>query len=293
MNLSIIDIGTQSLKHYIFEVEGTSKKSLHYKRYSEANLGEHETIAPETIQRNIQILAGCLNTNKIHNVSKLQILGTEILRKAHNAKEFVSAVRDLSGHTIQIISQDEEARYLYEGFVSIVPKDVVFAAMNIGGGSTEVVTGDPDHLIDFKKIPFGVKFLRKMFSTDTVMNWEKLDAYLSKEIDVSQKVPIVFVTGVLDFILTVGPHLGFVFDTNDTPNHPIRIGMQAYVGFLNVLRKTPIEALKKLYPKDPGYADNFVTGQSVYVAIARKLSAEIIIPSNNDLTDGVIYRLVA
>jgi len=44
------------------------------------------------------------------------------------------AVKDLTGSDVQIISQDVEAQYLYEGFISIVPADYEFAAMNIGGG---------------------------------------------------------------------------------------------------------------------------------------------------------------
>ena len=44
MKLSIIDIGTQSVKHYIFEQNNLGRRLVYYKRYSEANLGEHHEI---------------------------------------------------------------------------------------------------------------------------------------------------------------------------------------------------------------------------------------------------------
>jgi exopolyphosphatase/guanosine-5'-triphosphate,3'-diphosphate pyrophosphatase len=292
MTVSIIDIGTQSLKHYIFDVKGNSKTSLHYKRYSDANLGENEVISPETIQRNINILSECLEKNKTVGVSKLQIVGTEILRKAQNAKDFTAAVKELSGHDVQIISQDKEAQYLYDGFINLIPDNFTFASMNIGGGSTEVVIGDKHHLIDSKKIPFGVKSVKKTFLKDTGMDWKGMDEYLAQEIVMGHEAENVFVTGVLDFITAVGPHLGFEFEKNTIPNHPIKVTLEKYISFLEVLRNTSIEDLKKLYPKDPGFADNFAVGQSVYVAISRKLKAKTIIPSNNDLTDGVIHALV-
>jgi len=292
MKISIIDIGTQSLKHYIFDVVGDSKQLLHYKRYSDANLGEAETISPAAVERNLKILNECLSVNRSQKVSKLQLLGTAILRKAENAGDFTSAVKNLTGIDVQIISQDLEAQYLYEGFIAVVPADYEFAAMNIGGGSTEVVIGNKTALIDSRKLPFGVKSMRKSFSKDGSMDWKMMDEYLAREIEVGGEVPNVFVTGVLDFISAVGPSLGFKFEKNDIPNHPIRFALDAYISFLDTLRHAPIEELKKLYPKDPGYADNFAIGQSVYAGIARKLAAKTIIPSNNDLTDGVIHNML-
>ncbi len=292
MKISIIDIGTQSLKHYIFEVDGFSKKLIHYKRYSDANLGESDPLGKEAMDRTIKILQECLLANKSLKVDKLDILGTEILRKANNAHEFVSAVKVLSGHEIGIISHDLEAQYLYEGFVNIVPENFMFAAMNIGGGSTEVVIGDKTSLSVSKKIPFGVKFLRKSFSKDNVIDWDAVDNYLDKNINFEHKVENAFVTGVLDFISTVGPHLGFKFEENNIPNHPIKFTLDSYVSFLEILRNTSVERLKELYPKDPGFGENFAIGQSVYAATARKLEAKNIIPSNNDLTDGVIYNIL-
>lgn len=292
MIISIIDIGTQSLKHSIFEVEGTTKKTLHYKRYSDANLGESEVVTKEAIDRTLAILAECIETNKSFKVTKLQILGTEIVRKATNAQEFIGAVKKVSGHDIEVVSHDLEAQYLYDGFIDIIPPNFTFAAMNIGGGSTEVVIGNKNTLIHAEKIPFGVKFFRKNFLTDKGMDWKAVDAYLDEHITLSHSIENVFVTGVLNFISTVGPHLGFTFEDNTIPNHPLKCSMEEYVSYLGILRNTPIEVLRSYHPKDPTYADSFSIGQSVYVAIARKLGAVTIIPSNNDLTDGVIHQLV-
>lgn len=291
MNVSIIDIGTQSLKHYIFEVNGTNKKVLHYKRYSDANLGENTTLTAEAIQRNITLIKECLELNEKESVSKVHLLGTEILRKAENASEFLGAVKELSGHDVQVISQDLEARYLYDGFVEIVSKDFNFAAVNIGGGSTEVVMGDSASLKSSKKIPFGVKYLRNTFTVDGKLDWEKIDDYLSQEIALDGTVDHIFVTGVLDFITAIGPHLGFVFEKNETPNHPVKVSLATYESFLKILRNTPVEELKSYYPRDPNYATNFALGQSVYVAVAKKLAVKDVIPSENNLTDGVIYQM--
>lgn len=116
MKLSIIDIGTQSLKHYIFEQTGKERRLIYYKRHSDANLGESaatKTLSPETIARNMRILQACLDRNAAENVKKLHLVGTEILRKADNVADFTAMVHKASGYNIEIISQEKEALYLY------------------------------------------------------------------------------------------------------------------------------------------------------------------------------------
>jgi len=295
MIISIIDVGTQSIKHYIFDVMDNDKKLIYYKRYSESNLGESDIISKETIARNIKILSECVLINTEKGVERMEILGTEILRRAENASTFIFEVRKLTNKEIKVVSHDDEANYLYEGFINIIPNNFSFGALNIGGGSTEVVVGNNASLIAAHKIPFGVKKIRDKFSTDSkmsVMDWSLMDKYLDDQIKVDQEVKTVFITGVLDFITKVGPHLGFEFEKSDIVNHPISFSIDKYIDFTKVLRNTDINLLKSLYTKDPGFADNFAIGQSVYLAIAGKMGAKTIIPSNNDMTDGVLYRLL-
>ena len=291
MIISIIDIGTQSVKHYIFNVSGTDKKLLHYKRYSGANLGEHATLLPETIERNIAILSECMALNEKEGAEKTQMLGTDILRKALNADDFTSRIKNSFGLDIQILTHEEEAKLLYEGFIPLLKDDTVFSATNIGGGSTEVVIGDKNKLIESIKIPFGVKFLRQTFASGSDVDWKKLDEYLSENIHVKNSSSKLFITGVLDFISAVGPSLGINLPSSDIPNHPVQMDMNSYPSLVEIIRKTPVEKLKELYPRDPNFCDNFGIGQSVYLAIAKKIGVKIIIPSNNDLTDGIIFEL--
>ena len=292
MKISIIDIGTQSIKHYIFETKGGNKK-LYYKRYSEANLGENETISPQTMDRNVAILKQCMDLNDKEGVEKLQILGTDILRKADNAGAFLSSVKDLFDVEIKIISHEDEARYLYEGFLSIMPTDSDFAAENIGGGSTEIVTGNLKEMKSLNQVPFGVKFLRKSFASGDAIDWKKMAEYVSAEMSISGSAPIIFVTGIdLDFITTVAPHLGFSFEDNDMPHHPVKFPFHQYENFVKKLQMTPISELKEHFTKDPIYCENVAIGHTVYLEGARKLKAEWVIPSNNDLTDGIIHELL-
>jgi exopolyphosphatase / guanosine-5'-triphosphate,3'-diphosphate pyrophosphatase len=291
MKLSIIDIGTQSFKHYIFEQNGLGKKLVYYKRHSDANLGESNVISRETINRNIQILRKCLDLNKAENVARMHLVGTEILRKAENASDFTAEARKISGHDIEIISHDKEALYLYEGFLDVVPKGEKFGAINIGGGSTELVIGSSDRLMSSVKLPFGAKFIRKTFGEHNDINWQKLDKYLDSEIQVADQVPELFITGVLDFLTTVLPHSPFVSKSCSLLDHPIILTIKDWRDWILKMRATPVEKQKEYYFKDPNFCDGTTIGHSVYYIFAKKLGVERVIPSSRDLTDGIIYEM--
>lgn len=293
MKISILDIGTQSIKHYIFDVTGTAKSRIHYKRYSEANLGENLEIQTEAIERNMQIISECIKTNKENGVEKISLLGTEILRRATNASDFTSRIKQEFNLDITILTHEEEALLLYKGFIPLFKKEEVFAAANIGGGSTEFVFGNTEQLITAQKIPFGAKYLRTTFGKDSGVEWKELENYLHTEITLDSSCNTLFITGVLDFILAVAPALGCRLDQSTIPNHPIEISIEKYTLFVEKLRDTPVPQLRELYIKDPDFCNNVAIGQSVYLAIAQKIGATTIIPSNNDLTDGVIFQLIS
>ena len=291
MKLSIIDIGTQSVKHYIFEQNTDGKKLIHYKCYSEASLGEHETISKETINRNIEILKGCFALNDKEGVEKTHLVGTEILRKANNAKDFTDEVLKLSGIEIEVISQDKEALYLYEGFLDVVPPGEKFGAINIGGGSTELVVGTKEKLLSSVKISFGVKFIRKTFGEHNDINWQKLDEYLDKEINISERVPELFITEVLDFITVMSSYVIFNSSPSQLPDHPLMLTMQDWHAWILKLRATPVEELKKHFTQDPNFCDGVTIGHSVYYVVAKKLGVERVFPSRRDLIDGIVYKM--
>jgi len=291
MKLSIIDIGTQSIKHYIFEQNDNKRRLIHYKRYSDANLGESDVLTLVTIERNIRILQMCLDLNAIEKVSKIKIVGTEILRKAQNVTDFTSAVRIISGCEIEIISQEKEAFYLYEGFLDIVPSGEKFAAINIGGGSTELILGTKEQMNTSIKLPFGAKFIRKTFGEHDEIDWQKLDEYLDKEIQISENAPELFITGVLNFITIIESHIPFTASVGNVPEHPLVLTMKDWWDFILRLRATRLETLKSYFKKDPNFCDGTTIGFSVYYTCARKLGVKRVMPSNRDLTDGIIYEM--
>ena len=72
----------------------------------------------------------------------VRVVGTNTLRVAKNAREFLEKAREAIGFPIEIISGREEARLIYAGVVqSLPPTDRDRLVIDIGGGSTEFIIG--------------------------------------------------------------------------------------------------------------------------------------------------------
>lgn len=72
----------------------------------------------------------------------VRAVGTSTLRRAKESRRFLRRAEDLLGHPIEIISGQEEARLIYVGAAhDVQPPGGRRLAVDIGGGSTEVILG--------------------------------------------------------------------------------------------------------------------------------------------------------
>lgn len=75
--------------------------------------------------------------------ARVRAVGTNTLRKARNAREFLARARVALGHPIEVISGREEARIVYLGVAHDLSDDQGRRlVIDIGGGSTEVILGE-------------------------------------------------------------------------------------------------------------------------------------------------------
>jgi len=73
----------------------------------------------------------------------VRAVGTNTLRQAQNAKQFLSAAQQALGHSIEVIGGGEEARLIYLGVAHSLADDAGRRlVIDIGGGSTEFIIGE-------------------------------------------------------------------------------------------------------------------------------------------------------
>ena len=107
-----------------------------------AGLDEHRNLDREARERAL----GCLERfgQRLRGMppASVRAVGTNTLRSAKNARDFLHQAEGALGYPIEIIAGREEARLIYQGVArSLSDREEMRLVMDIGGGSTEFILG--------------------------------------------------------------------------------------------------------------------------------------------------------
>lgn len=105
-------------------------------------MDEQRRMSNEAMARGLDCLS--LFAERLTNIKpdQIRIAGTYTLRRASNARAFVSEAAKVLNHPIEIISGQEEARLIYQGVAHTQHVEGQVLVVDIGGGSTELIIGE-------------------------------------------------------------------------------------------------------------------------------------------------------
>lgn len=143
--VAAVDLGSNSFHMIVCSVQKGQIKTLDRLRDMvrlASGLNKKNILDEETQQRAL----ACLERfgQRIQNFpeSNVRIVGTNTLRTAKNAKQFLQKAEKAIGYPIHIISGIEEARLIYQGVAHSLQSNANRRlVMDIGGGSTEYIIG--------------------------------------------------------------------------------------------------------------------------------------------------------
>ncbi|MDQ3210619.1 MAG: DUF501 domain-containing protein, partial [Actinomycetota bacterium] len=101
----------------------------------------------EALARTVEVLGRFCRRARALGAERIRVGATSALRDARNREEYATAVRDLAGSELEVITGEQEAALSFLGGTQgLDPAWGPFALQDIGGGSTELVTGSaPGH----------------------------------------------------------------------------------------------------------------------------------------------------
>ncbi len=92
--------------------------------------------------RVVDRLAGCKATAQRLNAESIVIGATSASRDAANIDELVRRVKDELGLEYRVLSGEQEAALSFRGALAMVPQISEACVLDVGGGSTELISGD-------------------------------------------------------------------------------------------------------------------------------------------------------
>lgn len=172
MKIAAIDLGTNTFHLIIAEKTGAEMKVI-YKTNKPVKLGEDITlenrIIPAAFERGINCLKEFSATLQAYGISKVRAVATSGVRSASNGLEFIDAVKQQTGITIEVVDGNKEAHLIYEGVKASGAIQGKSLIMDIGGGSTEFIFCDEQGFHWKKSFDIGAaRLMQKFFKSDPI-----------------------------------------------------------------------------------------------------------------------------
>ncbi len=144
MIVAVIGIGSNSVRMLTADVREVPFRRLARDRAGTrlfAGLDEQGNLSPESMAKTLEAVGQMALEARRRQADRLHLFATSAARDARNGREFMEAAERAAGVPLEILSGQEEAELSFRGASAVAPEGVRCGVIDIGGGSTEIVSG--------------------------------------------------------------------------------------------------------------------------------------------------------
>ena len=168
MIVASIDIGTNTVLLLIAKVDLKSQKiSTLLNEYRMPRIGQGTrrsgVISSEKIKSLYKVLDEYNQIIQNFNCEIVLLTGTNAFRMASNTNLIVKEIKNIYGYDLNVISGEKEAEYAYFGATSELKDQYLTTVIDIGGSSTEIITGKAKKIITKNSLQVGSVSMTEQF----------------------------------------------------------------------------------------------------------------------------------
>lgn len=171
--IAAIDVGTNSFHMVIASVTDAGMLRIHGRMKDTVRLGssagDMKQLSSDAMDRGVQAMVRFVEEAQRHNAT-VRAIATSAVREALNKDVFVDRVLQETGVHVDVIPGIEEGRLIFLGArnaLSFSGKSVL--VFDIGGGSTETITGHDGEPVFIHSAKLGhIRLTKKFFPDETV-----------------------------------------------------------------------------------------------------------------------------
>ena len=165
--IAAIDVGTNSIHMIVVEQQRHGYRVID-KEKEMVQLGrgslEGLPLTEDAVARGVEALEKMAAIAERWNVKEVVAVATSAIREAPNGRSFIRAAQKAAGIKIRVISGEEEADYIYRAVRSAIDFHGGTAlAIDIGGGSVELIVGTSEEVYFTGSEPVGALRMAQMF----------------------------------------------------------------------------------------------------------------------------------
>ena len=301
----VIDIGSLKVKLLLSKSDGEFIE--HLKKDSKLTLlgdglkTESHKVTEKSLNDTVNAVKEYLEECEKSNTKEVKIVATEALRKAGNIDEIMNEFKRNFNLIPEIISQEEEALYLFNAALLDFPDKTNFGVIDIGGGSAQLITGEKFKINQIDYLPFGTysmmqKFVSKENSQEgNHATEEELDKIIEFISSTLQNLSLDFEGDMIYGSSNVLDLVRFLKLTSvsysHSKRHDLAISSSELKQFLKKINGMSYKMRELKYPFQYGYMWGIDIAFNVAIAAAAKLNSKLIIPSNSNIAEGIILEL--
>ena len=177
--LAAIDMGSNSFHMVVARLvhgEIRAIEKMGEKVQLGAGLDQYNRLTEAAQERALECLRRFAQRLQGMPAEGVQIVGTNALRVARNAHDFIARAEEVLGYPVEIIAGREEARLIYLGVSHTLSDDQgKRLVIDIGGGSTEFIIGQRFEPQELESLHMGCVSFRNRYFPDGKLSRRQLD----------------------------------------------------------------------------------------------------------------------
>jgi len=301
--LAAVDIGTNTLLLLVAEVgpDGELRAVRDECRFGRLGQGLDRSgqLAGEAIARSLAILREYRGFIDQAGADAVVAIGTQALREAANAGEFLGPAQEILGAPIEVVDGTREAELVYRSVAAAFPElaqgDLVVA--DVGGGSTEIIAGRGGAVSSLISLPIGAVRLSERHlhrepagAEETRALLADIDGHLARlDPALAGSAPaLVGTAGTATTLAAVEQKLR-VYDAGRVQG--FRLGRAAIERQLARYLELTVAEKRKLRGLEPQRADVIAAGTAIYARLVVHLGATEMVTSDRGVRWGAVLEL--
>ena len=293
--LAVIDIGTNTLLLLI--VNEGMQPMVELCRFGRLGKGLDATgrLADDAIVTSLAICREYRRVMDQHGIARPIAIATQAMREAKNAADFVVPAETILGATIEVIGGEREAQLAQAAVAQTFPELAAarYVVVDVGGGSTEIITVDGGRLVSAVSVPIGaVRLTERHIRHDPPAAAE----IAALEADIDRHLAALALPRAVPVIGTAG---------TATTLAAVKLGLSSYdAAAVTGLRIAP-SAAAELYARFlaatvaerkaiPGIeaprADVIAAGAAIYARVLQRIDAPVLITCDRGIRWGIAYE---
>lgn len=297
--LAAIDIGTNSIRCIVVEVDHQGRYTILDDEKATVRLGENlassGAISPAAFARAVDAISRLRKLIEGLKVSEVEAVATSAMRSASNGGELVDVLSRELGREIRIISGEEEAELVARSVRhNFDMSGKRYMIIDIGGGSVEIMSAVGNHVESCSSLELGaVRMTDRFLASDPVrtVDISKLRRFVRAELSktFAEERP-----AVQTFICSGGTITALASMVMNmrrqtyTASHGVEVLRSEVVHLLAMLVRKDIKSLRSVPGLNPDRADIIVAGLVVIDELMKFFGANLMLVNERGIREGLI-----